>query len=305
MKHGWRGLAVAASLLLGGGCASLPDAPEVIRLAADATRLGNDGDAGPHGVGCATVRRNTHLSDGATIHLCWPVDTEQTRVPGAFPAAIVIPGGLVSAERYAWLQTHLVSRGYVVALPEFPLDLALLDAEPAVAARALLGELAAAGDAALAGSVSLTNGVGILGHSLGGVVATQRWLDDADLGALVLLASFPADGDDVQARAGDPVLVLSGARDGASTPVEVSAGFERFGTPRWMGLVSGMNHYDWTDGVRDDERAGDQAATRPTTASRRDALRLLDAFLDAQLGGDPQGWARLDASVFPGVEIRR
>ncbi len=305
MTRPMRRLARLAALwgLLVGGCVALPEAPDVVRLGADANRKGDSGDEGPHGVGCAHVRRNVRLHDAAELELCWPIDAVRAVAEGPLPTAVLLPGGAVDPMRYAWLQTHLVSRGYVVVLPRFSLDLAVLDAEPAEAAFDLLDALADEG--LLAGRLLRDNGSAVLGHSLGGVVAAERFAADERIGALVLLASYPADGTDAGARAGDPVLVLGGKNDGSATPQDVIAGFERYGTPRWLGLVDGMTHYAWTDGATDAERLGDGVDARPVAALRRDAMRLLDAFLDAQIAADAQGWARLSAGVFPGVELRQ
>lgn len=298
-------LALAAALLgpFVGGCEALPEGPEVVRLRADANRKGDSGDEGPHGVGCAHLRRNVRLHDAAELDLCWPLDADDAVAEGALPTAVLLPGGAVEPMRYAWLQTHLVSRGYVVVLPRFALDLAILDAEPAEAALDLLDALDVEG--LLSGRLLRDNGTAVLGHSLGGVIAAERFAADARIGALVLLASYPADATDAAARPGDPVLVLSGKNDGAATPKDVIDGFERYGTPRWLGLVEGMTHYAWTDGATDAERISDGVDARPVVALRRDAMRLLDAFLDAQIAADPQGWARLSAGVFPGVELRQ
>lgn len=289
-------------------CAEWPDKPAVVRLHADATRVGDQGDAGPHGVGCSRMRRQVHMTDGVALQVCWPVAADGSRAEGGpFPGVAVLAGGLIDPDRYTWLVTHLVSRGAVVVVPEFPLDLAILDLEPAIAALQLLRDAGASGSSsgALAGAVRLDNGLAVVGHSLGGVVATRVWLDQPDVGALVLLASYPDDADDVSARAGDPVLSLGGTNDRVALASDVRAGFERFAPPRWLAMVDGMHHAGWTDDVPDAELQDDGVPSRPIDELRQDALRLLDAFLDAHVGGAASGWARLNDGVFPRLTVSR
>ena len=289
-------------------CAEWPDTPTVRRLDADPTRVGDQGDAGPHGVGCSRVRRQLHVTDGVTLQVCWPTAADGSLAPGGpFPGVALLAGGLVDPARYDWLVTHLASRGAIVVVPEFSFDLAILDLEPAYVATQLLRDAAPGGAATglLQGAVRVDNGLAVVGHSLGGVVATRLWLDEPDIGALVLLASYPDDGDDVTARAGDPVLSLGGTQDKVALASDVRAGFERFAPPRWLAMVEGMHHAGWTDGVPDDELVGDGVPTRPIDELRQDAMRLLDAFLDAHVSGLASGWARLNDGVFPRLTVTR
>ena len=301
-------LVFAGAAALAVGCTEWPEAPAIRRLAADATRVGDQGDAGPHGVGCQRLRRQVHVSDGVSLHVCWPIAADGSLAAGGpFPGVAILAGGLVEPSRYDWLATHLVSRGAVVVVPEFTFNLSILDLEPAFAAMQLLRDAASAETSTgiLAGAVRLDNGLAVIGHSLGGVVATRVWLDEADVGALVLLASYPDAADDVAARAGDPVLSLGGSNDRVALASDVRAGFERFAPPRWLAMVDGMHHAAWTDSVPDDELDGDGVPARPVDDMRRDALRLLDAFVDAHVAGQAAGWAKLNDGVFPRLTVSR
>lgn len=97
---------------------------------------------------------------------------------------------------------------------------------------------------------------------------------------------------------------LGGTEDLRSIPADVEAGWERFAAPRYLGLVEGMNHYDWTDGATARELEGDGVPTRPQAQTRQDALRVLDTFADAVLGADEAAWSALESGTFPGVEWR-
>ncbi len=295
-------VAMACAVALA-GCAGFPTEAERVTLQPDSGRAGSDGDPGPHGVGCAEVRVQARVSDAFDATVCWPGDDAGALAAGGpFEPVVVLQGGLVARERYQWLLTHLASRGYVVAAPAHPGSLAILAAGNAEATRAWL-QAANAAAGLLQGAMHTPNGVGILGHSLGSTVATQAWLDDEGFGPLVLLGGYPADGDDVSARAGDPVLSVSGQRDGYATPGEVRAGFDRFEKPRWLGLVSGMHHFAWADAATPGELETDGTPARPVVDLRRDAMRLVDAFLDTHVRGDADGYKRLNAGAFPGVEL--
>ena len=57
-------------------------------------------------------------------------------------------------------------------------------------------------------------------------------------------------------------------------------------------MVDVMHHAAWTDSVPDDELDGDGVPARPVDDMRRDALRLLDAFVDAHVDRFIRAWGR-------------
>jgi pimeloyl-ACP methyl ester carboxylesterase len=132
-----------------------------------------------------------------------------------------------------------------------------------------------------------------MGHSLGGVVAAMLYAEHEDIDALGMFASFPAAGT-VTDRDGE-VLSLIGSADGSASIPNAYEGFGRYPAPGFFGVIDGMNHYDWTDAATARELRRDGPSTRPLDDTRRDALRVIDAFLDAALRGDPDARARLDA----------
>ena len=111
---------------------------------------------------------------------------------------VLYPGGLVRPQAYEWLGRALAGRGVHTVIPEFPVDLAVLDAGRAQR----LVDHYAAGRPVVVG-----------GHSLGGAMAAAWASDHPDaVAGLVLLAAYPPDGDDLTA-AGFPAVVLQAEHD--------------------------------------------------------------------------------------------
>lgn len=287
-------------VLLALGCG--PDHAVVRLLDADPARDGAEGRLGPHGVAATWRRYPARVTEVVHTRVYWPVDVGGALAVTDAPGMLLVQGGRVAVERYDWLAAHLASRGYAVVAPDHPLDLAFFETGNAL--DAWTGAVDDA-DAPFAGLLSEDGPAAIGGHSLGGVVAAIDWVRDERFDALCLLASYPAAGTDVAARAGSPVLSIVGAEDGASRPATVREGFERFAEPRWYAEVDGLTHYGWTDGATEAEREGDGVPTRPEADARADAMAVVDTFLDAVLTLDPEAAARLEAGAFSGVEVSR
>ncbi|MEZ4316305.1 MAG: alpha/beta hydrolase [Myxococcota bacterium] len=258
------------------GCAPLPE----VVLEADDSRLGDWGEPGPHGVVLEQRAAVARVEERLVYDWIAPLDVRDDD-----PVVLFVHGGLVDRERYRWLGIHLASRGYTVAAPAHDLDLAIFDAANV---RFVLDDLERRSE---------PSSVAACGHSLGGVIASWAWQDDDRIDALCLLASFPAGEGPVDGSG--PVLSISGASDGSALPDDVRAGAERYARAR-LAFVDGMNHYAWTDGATEGELAGDGPLGRPLEEVRTDALRVVDAWLDASLRDDPGAAVRLDAP-FPGV----
>jgi predicted dienelactone hydrolase len=286
-----------------------PHGAGMLSTSPDTVRRGDDGDDGPFGVAHVTLTAQSRVTDPLEIDVEYPAlaDGRLDRARAPYPAVVFVQGGLVEAARYGWMARHLASRGYVVLRPHHALGLAIFETDNANIAITSLRRAAAdsSTDATLAGAVDARGPVAYMGHSLGGVVAVRQWID-SDATAVVMLASYPADGDPVMCRAGSPVLSLLGANDTRKSPLaNYEAGFRTFAEPRWMGLIAGMNHYAWCDDATAGELATDGALDRPLADVRRDALRMLDTFLDAVLRNDTAARTRLDAGVFANVTVSR
>lgn len=267
-------------------------AAPTLLLAADPARDGVDGADGPYGAMQAERVYAARVTDAVDTTLVYPVDADGAPLDAA-PTVVFDHGGLVEPERYVWLATHLATRGYAVALPRFPLLLAIF--EP--------GDAEAALDGILDDDVGATLPAAVGGHSLGGVTGAMAWADDARFTGLFLLASFPAASTAVEARTDGAVLSLIGDEDGSADYGDTAAGFARFEAPGTFGLVAGLTHYGWTDDVAASEAAKEQEPSRPVDDARRDALRVFDAWTDATLRGDAAAQALLDTGSFPNVTV--
>ncbi len=265
----------------------------------DAARTQAGGD-GVHGAALTSYDAQARLSEAMRVNITYPANADALPVSLAMPPPIVVlvQGGLVSVARYQWLATHLATRGYTVIAPNHLLDLALLEIDNA---RIALDDALALDVPWLQPALSSEAPVAVGGHSLGGVVSAHEWDSDSRFSALFLLASFAAKDEPVEQSTGKPVVSLVGSTDQKALPDDVFSGFQRFGQPRLFGLIEGMNHYAWTDDASSNELKSDGVNTRPVPELRRDALRVLDAWLDAKLKGEPQA---LTVANFPGVSVR-
>ncbi|MFN7132276.1 MAG: alpha/beta hydrolase, partial [Myxococcales bacterium] len=202
-------------------------------LAACAPTGPTEGAALRPGVAVATFVARTAGGEPFEVDVFFPADGERPSGE-AHPALVLLPGGLVRRERYGWLGVELAARGFVVAVPEPPYRLAILDPNRVEATAALLRS----GRGLLAGLVG--ERIAVAGHSLGGVVATAAALRGG-FSALVLLASYPAEGDPVE-RLAVPSLSLAGERDCEAVQADVRAGWQRLPAPTALAVLSGVTH---------------------------------------------------------------
>lgn len=280
-----------------------PPAP-VPDLAPDPGRDGLDGRLGPYGVAHATFRAPARVSEVVPYDVSWPALADGTLDPSGapYPVAAFVPGGLVDPPRYRWIATHLASRGYVVLQPYSVLELAIFESDNASLALEDARWRAERPGGVLSGGLSPAPAYA-MGHSLGGVVAAFRWTADPDaFEGLAVLASWAAAGTPIEEQGGRPSLVLIGSEDrsGAATATAWEE-HQRFPDPTWFGIIDGMNHYDWLDLPRDGSLLADGVSLRPPEETRIDALRVMDAWLDANMRDDPVAAARLAARDFPHI----
>ncbi len=203
------------------------------------------------------------------------------------PALVLLQGGAVPPEDYAWLAQRLSSRGVVVALPEHPLDLAIFAVGNGEAARRLL--VAPPEGSVLDGRVDPER-IAVGGHSLGGVVATKLAVDGG-FAALALLASYPDSADESAVRAfRRPVLSLAAGRDCQAAAEDVRAGAGLFGGPTVLAFVEGAGHFQFTDDGEEDARRDCLPHVSLEEAHARIESALF-RFLEATFtpGGDVKG----------------
>lgn len=163
-------------------------------------------------------------------------------------AFILYPGGKVDYRSYAPQARAIAEAGYLVVIPEMPLNLAVFapnTANDIIAAYPDIGQWA------------------IGGHSLGGAMAAQFAFDNPGvIAGLALWAAYPAGNSDLS---GAEVAVSSiyGSLDGVATPDQVLAGKPLLpADTTWVEIVGG-NHaqFGWY---------GPQDGDNPATISREE-----------------------------------
>lgn len=272
--------------LLTSGCTTLPTE----LLPEDPTATGIDGERGPLGADLYTFSAQARVTERLRYEVVVPTGGQ-----GPYPLVTMVHGGFVEVERYRWLCAHVASRGYVVIAADHAANLAITQIGNSEVA------LQDFERRTLADRMDDSAPAAIMGHSLGGVIATMTWMADDRYAGLGLLASFPAAGTAVETRSSGSELTLWGSEDGGDEE-EAIAAVERFDIQANFARVDGMNHYAWTDDASESDLAGDGVATRPDEQTRPDALRVLDTWLDATLYEDPTATAALQAGAFENVE---
>ena len=120
---------------------------------------------------------------------------------------IFYPGGLVEAEAYTPAVRAIAEAGYLTVIVPMPLNLAVLDASAAAEVIAAHPEI---------------EYWAIGGHSLGGSMAAAFADENAQIDGLALWASYPAESNDLSARA-LAVTSIYGTDDGVALPETVLA----------------------------------------------------------------------------------
>ncbi len=270
---------LAVGLLLASGCSPLGTAELLVPADAD----------GPLGAAVVPLAAAARVTEVVPVDVVFPTaaqNFDEAPVPAVVdaPVVVMIHGGLVPAERYWWLGEHFARQGYVTLFPRAEPQLAISQpGNGAVALEALRRE--AARDGWLAGIVADDGPVAVAGHSLGGVMAARQWVRDDDVDLLVMMASFPANGDDVEGEAGRPVLAISGTTDGSLPVDEFVERSARYAPPADVWLAAGLNHYGWTDDATEGELRGDGPLEGDLDALRARVLALIDAHLAVALTG--------------------
>jgi len=219
------------------------------------------------------------VNDAITVDAYYPADASSVR-----PVFVFAQGGLVGVDRYAWLLTHVASRGYVAVAAHHTFDLAFFEVDnPAIAYESALTQLK--------GRIDATSPVAVAGHSLGGVTAAWLFESNSSWRGLAFFASYPADRD--VGQRGRAVLSISGATDKRALPPQVRDGLSNYADPKTLYFVPGMNHYAWTDGATTGELSSDGVVEGELEDVRKNALGVLDAWMDAILLQDASAAAAL------------
>jgi predicted dienelactone hydrolase len=281
--------ALLAGALAAASCASEP----TLLLAHDDARAGAPGDDGA--LGALLLQRSMRVRGDRVIDadVVAPTADDATVARGPFSPVLLVQGGAVALERYHWLAAHIASRGFVVVAPHHALDLAFFSQGDGLDALAALRRASNGDDGDLVDRVADAPALAI-GHSLGGVVASNAFAgDEAGVTHLVLLSAVPNPGVDVSRTSGR-VLSVAGSNDGLIAPAEVEDGARAFRATTTVAIVEGLTHFQLTDDPTDEnlEREGTTSPLSVDEARAR-ALFLVDAML-LDLERDPAGARLLD-----------
>lgn len=176
----------------------------------------------------------------------WLIFTPTANTPTT--GFIFYPGGKVDHRSYAPQARAIAEAGYLVVIPEMPLNLAVFNANAAADIIAAFPDI---------------ENWAIGGHSLGGAMAAQFAYNNPEaVDGLVLWASFPAGSNDLS---GLDIAVTSiyGSNDGVATPEQVLAGEPLLPPSTIWVEIEGGNHaqFGWY---------GPQEGDNPATISRKE-----------------------------------
>ena len=172
---------------------------------------------------------------------------------------IFYPGGRVDYRVYAPYARDLAEKGVLVIIPKMPLNLAVFGVNKA--------------DKIMTAYPQVTRWL-IGGHSLGGsMAASYLYTHPDELDGLVLLASYPAQNNDLTNYQGG-VLSISASLDGLATPDKINASRDLLpASTQWV-VIEGGNHayFGWY---------GLQKGDNPATITReKQQQTLLNVTLD-------------------------
>ncbi len=118
----------------------------------------------------------------------------------------------------------------------------------------------------------------------------MQWAANDTIEGLALLAAYPADDTNVEARTTGSVVSIVGSEDGKAVVADVEAGADRFSLTHAVVNVPGMNHYDWTDNATEGELAGDGVATADVSDSRKNVQWALAGWVDSCVTSSVGTW---------------
>ncbi len=240
-------------------------------------------------------------TDLVSVHVVFPSDEHGVplRPPegSRWPALVLVQGAFVAPQDYLWLAGSLAARGYVVALPEHPLDFSLSAIDNGRFAQRLL---TSPPEGSLLEGLVDPSRIAVAGHSLGGVVASKLALGGG-FAALVFLASYPDAADAARIPSlGLPSLSLAGELDCSALLPRVRDEASRLPPPSVLVVLQGVTHYQFTVSDRKDQDSGCAPQLPLDTAHERIA-ELVARFLDAALTG--QGTGADTLRRVPGTEV--
>ena len=267
------------------------------------------------GLGCAAPQRGEVVEAGVAraqfevrargtdlirTTALFPADDVGAPRGEGLPGVVFVQGGFVSTTRYEWQAIALAKAGYVVVLPEHPLNLAFFAIDSGASARELL--LRPPAGSVLDGLVD-PGRLAVIGHSLGSGVAVKLALQGG-FGAVVMEAGFPDSADTNQLTTfGKPSLSLAGSLDCSARLEAVTKGWGNFPQATALSVLEGVTHYQFTDAEAEDRKSGCLPGVELAVAHARIAESLV-VFLSAALADgtvDQRGLQRVAGAT---VEVR-
>ncbi len=179
-------------------------------------------------------------------------------IAGAEVGFVLYPGARVDPASYAPLARQLAEAGYLVVVPEMPLNLAVLNAD-------------AADDVIGAHPDIDTWAIG--GHSLGGAMAAEYVGDHpGSVAGLALWAAYPPGGTDLS-RAEVSATSIFGTRDGLTSLDDIDDSRARLPTGTAYVSIEGGNHAQFGS-------YGPQKGDNPATVTATDQqAQIVEATL--------------------------
>ena len=205
---------------------------------------------------------------------------DDSRAP--YPVVVFVQGGNVAREQYDWISARLASWGFVVAVPQYPADLAFFGksrTRDTVDALEVLNQ-----SGFFADTLDLSR-LAVGGHSLGGVVADRAIDKDPRFTALFLHGSFPGDNDG--ADFSGATLSVAGGADCLTSTEKAKDGISLYNAPKAYAEIAGVTHFQFTaDDSKDIEDGCVSGVSIEEAHAQISALTV--AFLRSALYADEQ-----------------
>jgi len=166
---------------------------------------------------------------------------------------IIYPGGRVDFRSYAPAARSIAAQGYLVVIPQMPLNLAFFG-------------VGTASD--VIGQYPGINSWAVGGHSLGGTMAAQFAFENpSKIKGLVLWAAYPASGTDLS-KSSLLVTTIHGTNDGLVSTAQINDSLKLLPSSTMRVEIAGGNHaqFGWY---------GDQAGDNEATITREAQQNLI------------------------------
>ncbi len=172
---------------------------------------------------------------------------------------IFYPGGRVDYRAYTPYARALAEEGYLVVIPRMPLNLAVFGSTIAEKVISFYPQI---------------ENWAVGGHSLGGsMAASYLYAHPNQIDGLILLASYPAESNDLSDYSG-AVTTISASLDGLATPTDIEASLLLLPQQMVKVVIEGGNHayFGWY---------GDQKGDNPALITREEQQQIvIDASLE-------------------------